>query len=206
MEISWNQNPLRTTFSLTDQEKELFRLKVIAAELEENLASAEFHLSTSGRDKDYYDPQTALRYLGYAQEVDVGDRAYGLYLSELEDGTHAGDCTCFPASCAKCHAEYILGFSTISGLGKHAAHKIYGSFSVAGVSIHEVIRQLEKYEPVRSGAWLNMPEEAFTQHLPRWKAEARSALAWLTTYRDEHFSPIETSDPVNPVAEGISQS
>ncbi len=199
MEISWHQNPLRTTIMLTDQEKELFRLKVIVAELEENVGSAAFHLATTGCEKAYYDPEKALRYLGYAQEVNVGDREYGLYLSELVQGVHIGDCTCFPASCAKCHAEYILGFSTISGLGKHAAHKIYGSFSIDGVNIHDVIRRLEEYEPVRSGAWLNMPEERFTQHLPRWKAEAQSAVTWLKAYRDEHF-PLDGSS-LNPLDE-----
>jgi hypothetical protein len=200
MKISWHQNPLQTTISLTEQEKELFRLKVIAAEMEENVGMAAFHLDASDRDKGYFDPEQAMRYLGYAQDADVGDREYRLYLSELEQGVHIGDCTCFPASCAKCHAEYILGFSTISGLGKHAAHKVYGSFSIDGITIHEVIRRLEKYEPVRSGAWLDMPEEAFTQHLPRWKAEAQSAVTWLKTYRDGHFplgDDLETGNPLN---------
>ncbi|TLX16590.1 hypothetical protein [Rhizobium sp. MHM7A] len=197
MEISWHQNPLRTTVCLTEQEKELFRLQVIVAELEENIGTAAFHLDTTERNKTYFDPEEAFQYLGYAVEADVGDREYNLYLSELESGSHMGDCTCFPASCVKCHAESILGIDTIDGLGKHSAHKIYGSFSRDdATTIHDVIERLSDYEPVRSGAWLNMPEEAFNQHVPRWKAEAQRALTWLTSYRDRHF-PL-AAEPANP--------
>jgi hypothetical protein len=195
MEICWHENPLKTTFRLSAEDKELLQLRAIAAELEENVGSAAFHLSGADEDKSYFDPEKAKRYLGYACEEDVGEKEYGLYLSELESGVHIGDCTCFPATCMKCYAEYIYGVTTLQGLGKHSAHKIYAAFSADGsTTIHDVIEQLENYTPTRSGAWLNMPKEAFSQHVPRWKSEAQSAAKWLTSYRDQHF-PLQSGKP-----------
>jgi hypothetical protein len=198
MEISWHQNPLRTTFRLSDQEKELFRLQVKASQLEEYVGSAAFHLNEEGEDSDYFDPAEALKQLGYATDSDIGDSDYHTFLFELEQGSHIGDCTCFPASCMKCHAEYIFGKSTIEGLGKHAAHKIYAAFSRdETATIHDVIERLSVYEPVRSGAWLDMPKESFDQHVPRWKVEAQRALLWLTDYRDRHFPVISNLETPN---------
>lgn len=196
MKIIWNQNPLKTTIKLDGQEKELFRLRVIASELEENVGSAAFYLQNSD-EHEYFKPEEAYRHLGYATDLDLGQENYVFYLSQLETGTHIGDCTCMPVSCSKCHAEYILGVDTIVGLGKHSAHKISGAFSAEETrTIHDVIEQLRIYEPIRSGAWLNMPEEAFTQHVPRWKAEALNAVNWLVAYRDQHFplKPAEFND------------
>jgi hypothetical protein len=194
MEIRWHKNPLRTTYVLTDAEKAAFRLKITLELLEEAMADAVFHLDV-GESRQYYDPHVALQRL---QEALPGDddkepvrvqQQYEMLLDELENGSHHGDCTCFNASCAKCRAEQILGCDSIEGLGKHSARQIDGSFGPdCERSIDGAIEKLAVYEPLRTGSWLNYPEEDFTAYVPGWKAQAKAAHEWLVAYRAAHFS------------------
>jgi hypothetical protein len=187
MKINWNQNPLATTFTFTEEEKEIFRLKCLIEDLYERLDSAHYYLGENDVEKakleyDIWDKN------GNSRVFDEGSYLWKLH--ELEHGAHCGDCTCVPMTCSKCLAEDILGISTISGLGKAGGHNLSGQFD-NGKSIHQVILDLENYEPTPP----QDPESierwervgGFDKHIPRWKEEATKSAAWLRKYRDEHF-------------------
>jgi hypothetical protein len=54
-------------------------------------------------------------------------------------------------------------------------------------TIDEAISRLEIPQVYKKpDTW---PEKAgYEQHIPRWEAERKSALAWLKKYREQHFS------------------
>ena len=73
--------------------------------------------------------------------------------------------------------NFGLGVDTIVGLGKHAAHKIAGTFGRGADerTLDEAIARLEH------------PAEDFERHVPRWTEDARRAAVWLRDYQMEHF-------------------
>ena len=186
MKIVWQENPLTTYFEFNDQDKELFRAKVQLHELREWVGMADFYLETK---YDSFSPEKAKHYTHkvWNDEGDFEDfeESYNLYLHELESGvTHIGDCTCFAASCLKCHAEGILGIDTIAGLGKHEGHKIFSAFETYK-TIDEVLEYLKDY-PNRLVMHKNWEgkEESWKTHIPRWTKEAESAYKWLLNYKE----------------------
>jgi hypothetical protein len=189
MQINWHQNPLWTTISLTDEDKEVFRLKLKANELQEAVWTAILYLDKSS---DHYRPDEALELLSEFKGDEWGDEEFDYLVSVLENGSHMGDCTCVPASCVKCRAEGILGVDTIDGLGKHPGAKVAGLFSCADATLDGAIAALGDYQPVKGAGWANSSQEEFDVHVPRWKAEAMSAREWLIKYRDEHFPVVAT--------------
>lgn len=207
MKITYAENPLLTTVELDDHEKQLFRYKLMVKELIDNhLFTAHFYLTQPDmldveRAKQAVDPDY---YLGDEDGDDTAgsklekrvDSLLEHYLEELQS-SHCGDCTCVAMSCSKCHAEGILGIDTLKPYpGKHQLHKIDGAFRYKdgeewrNHSIEEAIAKLESYDPKltdpdTSPGWAKVG--GFEAHVPRWKAEAASALAWLKNYRDTHF-------------------
>lgn len=185
MKIMWNKNPLKTTVELTDAEKEVFRLKVRVSELEEAVGMAVFYLDPSESKAKYYRPEKAKLHLDRVQREDHEEDMDADLLRELEGGYHCGDCTCVATPCLKCHAESVLGIDTTEGLEKHAAHHIDGAFGRDGErTIEEALDHLANYKPVRSGAWLNLPQEHFDANVETWKKQAQSAHKWLLRYRE----------------------
>lgn len=185
MKIVWNKNPLRTTVELTEAEKEVFRLKVRVSEMREAIGMAVFYLNPAESKSKYFSPEKAKLHLDRVQKVDPEEDLYAELLQELEGGYHCGDCTCVATSCMKCHAEDILGINTTDGLGKHAALYIDGAFGRDNErTIDEALDHLANHTPVRSGAWLNVPQEQFDANVETWKKQARSAHKWLLRYRD----------------------
>ncbi|MCV9964906.1 hypothetical protein OIU34_23720 [Pararhizobium sp. BT-229] len=192
MKINWNKNPLRTTVELTDGEKEVFRLKVRIEQLEDAVGMAALHLEEDGKRRKYFRPEKAMAHLQRVQKDDPDDEYCADLLHELESGYHFGDCTCVPTSCAKCHAESLLGIDTIDGLRKHAAHYVDGAFGRKDErSIDEAIQSLADHVPVRSGAWLELPQEQFDANVATWKKQAEEAHEWLTRYRDTRLNATE---------------
>jgi hypothetical protein len=184
MKIVWNKNPLKSTVELSEAEKEAFRLKVRVSELEEAVGMAEAYLDQAG-DSEYFSPEKAKACLDRVQQDGSELEMYLDLLRELEDGTHCGDCTCVPSSCLKCHAEGILGIETTKGLRQHAAHYISGAFGRDGErTIDEALDNLANHTPVRSGGWLDLPQDQFDANVETWKKQAKSAHKWLLEYRD----------------------
>jgi hypothetical protein len=101
--------------------------------------------------------------------------------------SHAGDCTCFAASCFKCRAESALGINTIKGLGQHEASQIMEAFR-NDKTIDDAIEDLKipySYD-TRNPAWDKYPREEYEKYIPRWETERIKALSWLENYKKEH--------------------
>lgn len=193
MIINWNQNPIRTTFTLTDHEKEIFKLKCIIDEYRDAIVGADFHLAPG----EYFDVKRAKEYLQDAIDEKRAEAPFGYndYLEAMESGYHCGDCTCVPMTCTKCVAESILGTWSTDGLHKHWAYKIDNAVTEGG-GINQGIERLRNYDPKPDGIWAEPTHnQMFYDHLPRWKNEAAHALEWLIAYRDAHFK--ELSDDVS---------
>lgn len=205
MEIIYYQNPLRTRIYLNDAEKERLKLNIKIEELQERLYSVYYQLV-------HHNPLEVLEcpnphrngktHLQLAQEEFEEDwfktidkeveHRYKLYIDDLENGYHMGDCTCIPCSCMKCHAESLVGIDTIAGLGKHSASKIDGLFTKVRSpfdirTIDEVLELLKDYEPnpIKPESWKNSSQEYYESHIPRWRAEGKAAYDWLLKYKKE---------------------
>lgn len=211
MKITYTQNPLKTIVELDEHEKRELWHRIRFEQMLDMLFSVHFELTCRGdtppdleRIKKEVDPDYYLNDAeGTPDKTRLDARCDALlehYLEELQ-GSHAGDCTCFAMSCSKCHAESVLGIDTIKGLGKHPGHKIMSAFSrgrdpaddtrwLPDRTLDEAIEQLRNYDPKPTSVWSSV--EAFYSNVPRWKAEAKSALEWLEAYRDQHF-PKETA-------------
>jgi hypothetical protein len=215
MNIIWNKNPLCTVIELTEQEQELFKLKIRVKELEETIFEAHFefdHLDWYNKAikpktleeavqnvKKNLDPSYIYgegEHEGKGLDARVNE-LFEYYMADLQ-GSHVGDCTCVPCSCTKCHAEDLLGLNTIKGLGKHSAYKIDSAFGKNNErTIDEALEHLKNYKVTpptenlegwaRAGGW--------EQHVPRWTAEAKAAYEWLLAYRQAH--PEVAGSPVS---------
>ena len=194
MQIYWNKNPLYTTIELDQHEKKELWYKIKLKEMEELLFSAHFHL----QEDKYFDLAQARKEVepDYYCTDDKSpldkrcDEMLEYYLAELKD-KHAGDCTCIPCSCSKCHAESLLDMDTIKGLGKHSAYKIDSAFGPNNEkTIDQAIESLANYVPVKGENWKNTSQADFDKHIPRWTEEARAAHVWLVNYKKEHFNQV----------------
>lgn len=197
MRIEWNRNPLKTHIFLDDQEKEIFKLKMKIESLEEELYHVYFKIRDDRLIGDgkinkspLYDPKEAVRSLeawvkhnDKDEESEYFKEVFQMYMDDLEVHSHMGDCTCFAASCSKCHAEGLIGIDTIKGLGKHSSYKIDAAFKDDNTTIAQALdhlrvpysKDMEGYKP-----W-------WDDHMDRWDKERLDAIKWLEQYRDDHF-------------------
>lgn len=170
--VEWAENPLTSKIHLTDVGR--LRVKVGIAIDWVYGAKASIQLARDHNDL------TWLRHVD--PETDDVDAAMEANLARCEADlrdVHCGDCTCVPASCMRCHAESLLGFSTTEGLGKHEGHCIQSAFSEGRTTIDEALSYLAS--PVRP-TW-GTPED-WAPHMERWALERANALEWLSAYRD----------------------
>ena len=180
MEIYYNQNPLKTTIELTDEEKREFWLKIKIDEMLWIIADIEFNLDEAYLNVENARKAANLKYIlnkenGLDKKI---DHWFEIYYGALQD-RHMGDCTSVACSCTKCQAEHILGIDTIKGLKCGYGHYIVVAFDETD-NINKAIEYLENYNP--------KIEEGWEQYRERWLTQAKGALEWLTKYREEHFS------------------
>lgn len=197
MKILWNENPLQTVIELDDNEKHEFRLKVYLKEIEQTVYQALWRLD---KEKAYYSPEKAAAHLNSLYDSDDSinfdtkplESDYELYLSDLS-GFHGGDCTCVPCSCMKCNAEYILGVSTIVGLGKHEGAKLQAFFDYTNKdnkTLDDAIAYFKDYKVPREKPdnWKKFTQKDYEIHIQRWERETQNLYQWLLKYKEDHFS------------------
>jgi hypothetical protein len=211
MRIIWNQNPLASVVELDNFDRQILRLKIEVAALRDRMYEAHFDIDPEQRKwrNEHTDKKRTLEESVAAALVslDVGwtdgegmrdgktwdqwlDAEVEEYVAELA-GVHGGDCTCVACSCLKCRAESLFGTNTIEGLGKHGGSYVDSVFRPKDgrvPTLDEAIASLRDYKPVRSEAWGK--RDNFDAHVPRWTAEAKSAHAWLVSYKAAHFGAV----------------
>lgn len=189
MKINWNQNPLRTTVDVDENDRERILLYIQNEEYTDILCDLDLWIKGTIR-KDV--PVTVekiaeeLSEWGQICNMKTDDEQVNMHVAGLQH-SHGGDCTCFPATCFKCLAEESLGIDTIRGLGKHSAHKIYMIFNEnPDLTLDEAIAKLEEpAEYIKPSTW---PDGVgYEHHIPRWKREREAAVKWLKQYREDHF-------------------
>ena len=190
MRIEWARNPLESKIILDDHDKEILKLKIRIQEYEEIIGCA--HISLDVNDQRFYSPAKAFEYTSRYTNDEAMDksveRMYGFLLHALEDDSHCGDCTCFPAPCLKCWAEDLVGIYTIDGLGKHSANKIDGILRTPDISLDEaIIKLLNPDYSKKYSAWDKYSDEEYFKHVPRWTQESIDAGKWLQKYKEDHF-------------------
>jgi hypothetical protein len=191
MKINWHQNPLKTTVDLDESDKQKLLLCIQNEEYSNILC--ELDLCLAGKIKKEVEPtieeiHNQISKWGEICNMKTDDEEVQ-YLVDALQYSHGGDCTCWPASCEKCHAEEALGIDTIKGLGKHPANKIMNAFGEKGDrTIDEAIESLEKpYEyEARHKSWEKYSREDYEKNFPRWQAEKDAAIVWLRKYKEEH--------------------
>lgn len=185
MKITWNKQPLYSSIHLTDDEKKIYKMKIKIELMQEALWTAHFHLDY--KDGKYFDLNRAKEEIN-ADYDELADKRLKLYVDELENGGHFGDCVCIPATCFRCVAEDNLGFSTIENLGKHSAHKIMGIFDDKSVAtIDDAVHKLENmeynFDKAKIHGWKSKAD--YDQHIPRWQYESKRAAEWMKKYKEQ---------------------
>lgn len=115
MKIVYTQNPLRSYFELSEQEKENFKLKLF------NHHRYEYEEAEEDATK-------------------WTEHQYPYFIEALTSGEeHWGDCTKVCCSCTKCHVEDILEINTTEGL--KCLYYISGAFG-KDTTLDEAIEKL----------------------------------------------------------------
>jgi hypothetical protein len=189
MKIEWDINPLKSKIFLDNKEKEIFRLKIQIDKMLEVTSSA-YH-SLGGYTKKEPNVENAIKELrsilynknSEEEDIRVSDAELEVFIDDLQS-KHIGDCTCVAASCVKCHAEDLLGFSTIKGIGKHSLRQIDGAVEKYG-NLDDAIIYLENYNPgPRPDTWSKSID--YDKYVPGWVIDAKNAASWLTRYKEDH--------------------
>lgn len=185
MEVKYSQNPMHSLIILTDVEKEQFRNTILKDILEEELITIDIYIQGKIKLPDGYESiedyaKKEVKRLSEMFEDDELDQEvehqFEWMIEQLEQGYHVGDCTCVPASCGKCHAEYLLGFDTIKGLGKHEGAKLSGYFhSKPDATAKDCLEHLKNNPVVATEDWHH-------GHIERWNKERENVIEWLKEY------------------------
>lgn len=99
MKIIYDRNPLHVKIFLDDQEKETFKWKYIAKQLEDDMWFVKYYLTKGLSEED------STKHIREIFQIEK----YAQSAMEALLDQHIGDCTAFPCSCEKCWAEDILG-------------------------------------------------------------------------------------------------
>lgn len=161
--VDIDENPLKTRIRLDDYG----RLRLRLGMLEDALESANAVIKLARQEPD-------AKWLEAPMPDAAGVLAFFTHMERALLDVHAGDCTCVPASCLKCHAEGMLGISTIPGLGKYEGHAIQMAFGQlpAGATRADAVHWLRTAPIV--GTW-----DGWEAHASRWRRERVNAASWL---------------------------
>jgi len=152
MKIIYTQNPLRSYFELSEQEKAEYKVKLY------NYLRDEYEETEEQAQK-------------------WAEHQYPYFIEALTSGEeHWGDCTKVATSCTKCHAEDVMGISTIQGIKNF--HYIAGAFG-KDTTLDEAIEKLSQEA--------EYTEEWHKPHIERWTKERKAALESLIWYKDKYF-------------------
>lgn len=180
MNIVYTENPLCTRIGLDVHDAKNFWNLIKLAEMEELLFDAHFHMQDDrwndmaaarrAVDPDYYVDEEDGTKTKLDQRVQI---LHDHYVQELLS-SHGGDCTCFPASCSKCHAEHMLRIDTTPGMGKYMGYYVFGVFG--------------KPEIATCAQAI-----AFMQNNASLSDTGKLALAWLIDYQATKLTPTHGS-------------
>lgn len=188
MKINWHPNPFYTKVEIDDRDRHMILLAHQNEEYTNILCRLDMEINGKYNRPALTDLEEIKKQIdkwGDICNLEVDSEEIQFYVSYL-DTEHMGDCTCVPASCARCQVEEMLGINTIKGLGKHSAVKIQGAFGRDGnKTIDEAIASLEQRPSyVKPDSW---PDSVgYDIHIPRWESEREAAIKWLKKYKEEH--------------------
>lgn len=174
MKITWNKNPLCTVIELDEFEKKELWYKIKIKEMEDlmydayfTLAHHEWHNANISKSKPRSHEETmneAIKELnpeywlneenGKTKLDERVDTLLRYYIDALQE-KHAGDCTCSPCSCLKCHAENLIDVRTIKGIKKTQAYRIAAAFGQNNErTMDEALRYLHNVPDMEAYNWL----------------------------------------------------
>lgn len=183
MKILWNENPMRSSVELNDDDKKLLKAKIMIEILTEFCYDIKFGSEDQASLERQERTIKAIKNFDVEQKEKRADEHYEYAIAALSS-THCGDCTCVAASCEKCWAEDLLGINTIEGLSQHAGRYILGGFS-NDRSIDEVLDDLKNWEAgPREGAWMKYSQKDYDKLCKSWKSQSDSAYKWLLNYKE----------------------
>jgi hypothetical protein len=195
MKITYKDNPLESTIELDESEQRELWLKIKIQELEYLLECAYFESNKEDFDISCIRKEVDMDYwestaVGQKSKIDLRvDEIFNYHLDDLTS-SHAGDCTCYPCSCCKCHAERLLGIDTIKGLSKHKASYILSAFKEFN-TIDGVINSLENYIPDRAKyGWSRVSDKQWDTHALAAVECAKHAGEWLKQYKQNYLNAL----------------
>lgn len=185
--VELTHNPLNAKITISESAKrELILTKALEDIMENYVHSAKFHL-----EEKYYDVEYAKTTLDcilkpWFEECDKGSDSITMWkavtsaqyiIEDFEEG-HDGDCTAFPSSCVRCHAEGLIGIDTLpvsksigSRLWKLYVNSPYSSEAEREYEKGRLIREQEFQEKYPS----NMSPEQIAHYTPIWAEHDRAA-------------------------------
>ena len=190
MKISWNPNPFFSTLELDDRDEQLLLVAYQNEEYAQLLIELDWGFTGKYGSRELFtsldQPAKIIEKWQSICNLEVSSPEIQRYIAFAGD-MHMGDCICVPCTCVRCLAEEMLGVSTLEGLGKHLAHKVYGAFGTQ-TCINAALDNLLKpytYEK-RSPGYDNYTRESYEGLCTRWNKERKQAHIWLSNYKQKH--------------------
>ena len=175
MKITYTPNPLDTIVELDEHEIKLLQHVVRIETYEDMMFLAHQSLNSADINEavQILDPDT---WCSVDSQVDASvDKQVQAYIEALR-GPHAGDCTCVPSSCLKCHAEELIGANTL--------------YPFPGTKAMYFINMAFRYKSENEWKQRTLPEalEFLRTYEPKYSLiEVKAAYEFLLEYKNAHF-------------------
>jgi hypothetical protein len=189
MRIEYTQNPLTSIIHLDDFDKEKLKSKILISELTDIIYDDKFRLKDKSQ---YFSVKMAQEALEDIENVtNEVTTQYEYYIQEASQ-SHIGDCTAFPATCAKCYLEDYLNINTLNCYSKSILCSVQHTFIELGAdaTCTQVIEYLKGVDygiipdnwKIRADIYYNMVEE--------FKKDNIDTIKYLENYRYRHLGGI----------------